>query len=343
MTYTGTDIRTITGDINEDGGSIASFHRAIGESKAAPIVANGGREIEVELLLFFHAVAETLSFTKAAKALSIDQSWLSHKIRQFEASLGLNLFIRNTRHVELTPTGRALLDPVRRLANVVGQARAAADALRSSMSSVLRVGALPFSFPDPQRTRLIDSFMATHDEIRLDITSGPTPALLDHLYAGRIDLAFVSAPFSEAGLDVLLLRENRFCMMLPQSHPLAALPTITAADLRDVRVIMPAQQFSPATFAIYYQPLIEAGAIAVPIPEFQSAPSYARDWELPVICTKFAADRYDTQGFVIRPLDFVPPCRKYLVRLSNHRTPPQNLMWDLALAALGCSDLAQAA
>ena len=72
----------------------------------------------------------------------------------------------------------------------------------------------------------------------------------------------------------------------------------------------------------------------VPIPEFQSAPSYARSWELPVVCTQFAAERYDTQDFVVRPINFIPPCRKYLVRLADHRTPPQNLMWDLALASL---------
>jgi DNA-binding transcriptional LysR family regulator len=335
MTYTGTDTPTIANDVDDEDDALSPFQWLGGESGAVPIVANGGREIDVELLLFFHAVAETLSFTKAAKALAIDQSWLSHKIRQFEASLGLNLFIRNTRHVELTPTGRALLDPVRRLANIVGQARSAADALCASMSGVLRVGSLPFSFPDPQRMRLIDSFMANHEEIRLDITSGPTPLLLDHLRAGRIDLAFVSAPFDEAGLDRLLLRENRFCMMIPRSHALAARTSIETTDLQGVKVILPAQQYSPATFAAYYEPLIEAGAIAVPIPEFQSAPSYARDWDLPVVCTQFAAERYDTQAFVIRPLAFIPPCRKYLVRLSNHRTPSQTLMWDLATDSLG--------
>jgi DNA-binding transcriptional LysR family regulator len=342
MTYTNTENSYPANDYEDADPSPLALQFAALDSKAAPIVANGGREIEVELLLFFHAVAETLSFTKAAKALSIDQSWLSHKIRQFEASLGITLFIRNTRHVELTPMGRALLDPVRRLANVVGQARSAAEALCESMSGVLRVGSLPFSFPDPQRTRLIDSFISSYSEIRLDVTSGPTPVLLDHLRAGRVDLAFVSAPFDEIGLDRLLLRENRFCMLLPEHHELAKLPSISAADLLNVKVVLPAQQYSPATFAIYYQPLIEAGAIAVPIPEFQSASSYARDWDLPVVCTQFAAERYDAPGLIIRPLSFISPCHKYLVRLSNHRTPPQKLMWDRAVASLGGDKVAAA-
>ena len=317
-----------------------SANDAGGLDAAAAMIASlkgGGHaspQIGVEYLLFFHAVSENLSFTKAAKALSIDQSWLSHKIRQFEALLGFNLFIRNTRHVELTAAGRAFLDPVRRLATAVEQARDAADALRAAMSAVLRVGALPFSFPDPQRTRLMDEFIATHDGIQLNVTSGPTPVLLDHLRAGRIDLAFVSAPFDEAGLDRLLLRENRFAMMVPRSHRLAALPVIRTEDIRGVRVVLPARQFSPAAFELYYEPLVAAGAIPVPIPEFQSAPSYARSWDLPVVCTQFAAERYDAQDVVVRLVNFIPPCRKYLVRLSDHRTPPQSLMWDLALASL---------
>jgi DNA-binding transcriptional LysR family regulator len=337
------DDRSPTQEIANDEGrpdAPSRFQGARPLSSPVPILANGSRETDLELLFFFHAVAETLSFTKAAKALSIDQSWLSHKIRQFEASLGLNLFIRNTRHVELTATGRALLDPVRRLANVASQARNAAEALRASMSGVLRVGALPFSFPDPQRMRLIDTFMATHPEIQLGVTSGPTPALVDHLRAGRIDLAFVSAPFDQSGLDRLLMRENRFCMMIPESHDLAALSTITAADLEKVKVIVPAQQYSPAAFDTYYKPLMDAGAITVSIPEFQSAPSYARDWDLPVVCTQFAAERYHSQGFVIRPLAFLLPCRKYLVRLTDHRTPPQNLLWELAIESLSSAQAA---
>lgn len=330
MTYLDTNIGEASLSAIQKAGLMAAV---AGQPSVPPVAAHSAREIDVELLLFFHAVAETLSFTKAAKALSIDQSWLSHKIRQFEASLGLNLFIRNTRHVELTAAGRALLDPVRRLANVVNQARSAADALCESISGILRVGSLPFSFPDPQRTRLMDSFIGQHSEIQLAVTTGPTPALLEHLRGGQIDLAFVSAPFDIAGLDALLLRENRFCLLIPKTHELAKLPTINAEHLRGVPVIMPSQQYSPAAYAAYYEPLIEAGAIGVPVPEFQSVPSYARDWDMPAICTRFAAERYDMPDFLCRPLTFIPPCQKYLVRLNNHRTPPQNLMWDLALAA----------
>lgn len=292
-------------------------------------------QISVEYLLFFRAVANNLSFTKAARELSIDQSWLSHKIRQFEEMLGLSLFIRNTRHVELTAAGRILLEPVHRLSTVVEEARAVTKALCESMSGVLRVGCLPFSFPDPQRTRIMDDFVEIHKDIQLNVVSGPTPFLLEQLRIGVIDLAFVSAPFDEADLDMLLLRQNQFCMLLPKNHPLASKQSISEEDVNNVRVVVPAQHYSPGAYELYYKPMANARALVESIPEFQNAATYALDRNLPVVCTRFAAERYDRAEFVQRPIDFLPPCRKYLVRLANRHTPPQTLMWQLAEATLG--------
>lgn len=291
-------------------------------------------QFSVEYLLFFRAVANNLSFTKAARELSIDQSWLSHKIRQFEEMLGISLFIRNTRHVELTQAGRILLEPVDRLSTVVEEARAVTKALQESMSGVLRVGCLPFSFPDPQRTRIMDEFVSLHDNIRLNVTCGPTPILLDHLRMGTVDIAFVSAPFDDADLDMLLLRENQYCMMLPKDHPLANRQTISREDLDRVRIVVPAQHYNPATYELYYKPMEDAGAAVESIPEFQNAAAYALDKNLPVVCTRYAADRYDHAEFVRRPINFLPPCRKYLVRLANRHTPSQELMWKLAESVL---------
>lgn len=286
--------------------------------------------VDVELLLLFAAVAETLSFTRAALRLEIDQSWLSHKIRQLETSLGMKLFVRNTRNVELTPAGLALLDPARRLAEVAGQARNVANLLCTAMTGALRVGALPFSFPDVQRTSILDRFLADHTDVEVMVVNGPTPVLVDHLRAGRVDLAFVSAPIDERGLDALLLRENRYCIYMPQAHPLAELEVIELKDLANVRIIVPSAHFSAKAFEIYYQPVVNAGIIPVAVPEFQGPVNYATEWRLPVMCTEYAADRRMQPGFVKRRLDFVPACKKYLVRLSTHRTIPQERLWSIA-------------
>lgn len=304
--------------------------RRASKSEAANAALRG--DVEVELILLFSAVAETLSFTKAAQRLGIDQSWLSHKIRQLETSLGLRLFVRNTRNVELTPSGHALLEPARRLTEVAAHARNVAGLLRSSMTGALRVGALPFSFPDTQRTGILDRFISNHPDIEVVVMSGPTPTLIDHVRSGRVDAAFVSAPFDEQGLDKLLLRENSYCIYLPQSHPLAAEATLTRDHLSGVRVIVPSAHFSPMAYEIYYRPVLDAGIIPVAVPEFQGPVNYATEWQLPVVCTEYAADRRMQPGFTKRRLDFVPVCKKYLVRLSSHRTAPQDHLWSIAEA-----------
>lgn len=301
----------------------------------SPPVANGNApHFSVEYLLFFRAVADNLSFTKAARELEIDQSWLSHKIRQFEEMLGITLFIRNTRHVELTPAGRVLLEPVHRLSTVVDEARAVTEALCESMEGVLRVGCLPFSFPDPQRTRLMDEFIENYDNIRLQVTSGPTPMLLEQLRLGKIDLAFVSAPFDEKDLDLLLLRKNEFCFLLPHDHPLASKDRIERQDVEGMKVIIPAKNYHPAAHDLYYKPLSDAGAIVEAIPEFQSAATYVQGRKMPVICTRYAADRYANENFVRRMATFLPPCRKYLVRLTDRQSPSQLLLWEMAEKSL---------
>lgn len=285
---------------------------------------------DVSMLLFFYAVAETLSFTRAAQRLGIDQSWLSHKIRQFESSLGLNLFIRNTRNVELTKAGRALFDPARRLADVAEQARGATRMLQMSMTGTVRIGALPFSFPDRHRTTLLDRFMSQHPEIQVVLANGPTPTLIEHVLAGRVDLAFVSAPFDMTGLDALLLRETSYCLLMPKAHALAQQPTVSPDALQRVRVVVPSEHFSPASYAAYYRPLVEAGIVPVPVPEFQCAITYAIEWGLPVVCTRYAAERNCDETLALRPLDFVPACKKYLIRLADHRTPSQMVLWEMA-------------
>jgi DNA-binding transcriptional LysR family regulator len=240
------------------------------------------------------------------------------------------LFIRNTRNVELTTAGRALLDPARRLEEVAGQARNVAALLRRSMTGALRVGALPFSFPDSQRTAILDRFITEQPDIEVMVMNGPTPALIDHVRAGRVDIAFVSAPFEEKGLEKLLLRENRYCLFMPDNHPLAAIPGLTIEDLKGVRIIVPSAHFSPAAYELYYRPIIAAGIDPVSVPEFQGPVNYATEWRLPVVCTEYSADRRMQPGFVKRRLEFVPICKKYLVRLASHRTTPQERLWGMA-------------
>ena len=139
------------------------------------------RLVSVDLLLFFAAVAEELSFTRAARKLGIDQSWLSHKIRHLESELSCALFARTTRRIELTPAGLVLLAPAQALARATDDARRAAWAVSSGLQGTLRIGALLIVSGTLSGSKLIDRFIEDHPETETDISHGSSMVLLDRL------------------------------------------------------------------------------------------------------------------------------------------------------------------
>jgi DNA-binding transcriptional LysR family regulator len=101
--------------------------------------------IELWQLRYFVAVAEELHFGRAAERLHMSQSPLSRAIRELEGELGLVLFVRTTRRVELTPAGLLLLERARRALDEIDGAVADARRFTRSGDGSLRLGHGPFS------------------------------------------------------------------------------------------------------------------------------------------------------------------------------------------------------
>src|ERR687884_192443 len=97
-------------------------------------------DLDTRLLRAFVAVAEELSFTRAAQRLFLAQQALSAQVRQLEARVGLKLFERTTRRVTLTDAGERLLPHARAVLEALGTATEELDALRRSERTTLRVG-----------------------------------------------------------------------------------------------------------------------------------------------------------------------------------------------------------
>jgi DNA-binding transcriptional LysR family regulator len=148
---------------------------------------------DLRQLRYFVTVAEEKHFGRAAARLSMTQPPLSQAIRALEDTLGVALFARTRRSVELTPVGAALLPEVQRLL-------AGAEGLRPLAQSLARgeEGVLSLAFVSTADYGLLPSllrdFGARHPRVRLQLTEATSDVQLDELAAGRLDAGLVIAP-----------------------------------------------------------------------------------------------------------------------------------------------------
>jgi DNA-binding transcriptional LysR family regulator len=194
-------------------------------------------ELDPRLLRYFVAVAEELHFSRAATRLYVAQQALSRDIRRLEQQLGVRLFTRTTRRVELTPEGERLLVRARELLALQHKAVQELYDLRDDrplLIDLLAEGHTPVRALRAARRRAPDAEL-------IGRFSGGFGAALPQLLAGRLDVAFgrsegLGQPFPTAQLTRRLVRLEPMAILLPQEHPLAIRETVPMAALRGTQV-----------------------------------------------------------------------------------------------------------
>ena len=185
--------------------------------------------MELRHLRYFVAVAETGSLTVAAEQrLFTSQPSLSRQIRDLEDQVGVQLFSRSARGVELTAAGEAFLDHARL---ALAQVDAAAEAARRAALPERKVFALGF-LTGQEMTWLPRAMQVLRDELpNIDVTvsSYYSPDLADALARGKLDLGFLRA---EPGFDLeyRVVSRERLIVLMPSDHRLAGREAIRAQD-----------------------------------------------------------------------------------------------------------------
>jgi DNA-binding transcriptional LysR family regulator len=158
--------------------------------------------MELRHLRYFVAVAEALSFRKAAHSVSVSEPALSQQVADLEEEIGLKLFIRNSRRVELTEVGRVFLHGARRtLASAkeaVAQAKEAATGARGRLSIAI-IGQLALAFLPDALARFRESFPL----VEVTVLNMDTRAQIEALSNGTIMLGINNAGHSLAESDSL--------------------------------------------------------------------------------------------------------------------------------------------
>jgi DNA-binding transcriptional LysR family regulator len=211
--------------------------------------------VELRQLRYFVAVAEELHFGRAAERLHMSQSPLSRAIRELECELGVVLFTRTTRRVELTPAGTALLERARRaIAEVdlaVEEARATAQAPA--------IGFMPLSRGPAAR---IADAVAPSLEVRLE--EGVTPELLRRVASGELVAAAVlETPAAERqGVRIDPLRDEPLLAALPAGHRYAGAAAIPLDAFTAECVLLPREQ-PGAAFNAWLRAVLRAAGFAL--------------------------------------------------------------------------------
>jgi DNA-binding transcriptional LysR family regulator len=187
--------------------------------------------IEFRQLRYFVAVAEELHFGRAAVRLQIAQPGLSHQIKGLERLLGVPLFIRDQRGVELTAAGGALLDYARLLIELADRAVESARLTVRGRRGLLKVGT-PAGGIHPRGNELLRLFQARSPEVQVEIHPGYVPQNVEELARRTLDIAIVLVPFDRPeSMRYLRLGTTELLVALPEGHRLASLQQVPRAEL----------------------------------------------------------------------------------------------------------------
>lgn len=186
--------------------------------------------MELRQLQYFVAVAEELSFGRAAERLMISQPPLSRQIQQLEQELGVELFHRTKRRVELTGAGAAFLPEARQ---VLAQAKTAIQvAQRASRGEV---GRLVVGFEASSTYDVIPSslklFRERFPEVELVVYGMTTEEQFDALLKQRLDVGFMVSPVKNSRLTIETILHEPLVLALPEQHPLTTQSQIQMQDL----------------------------------------------------------------------------------------------------------------
>ncbi|MEV5612761.1 LysR substrate-binding domain-containing protein [Streptomyces sp. NPDC052225] len=201
--------------------------------------------MELRQLRYFLALAEECHFGRAAARLHVAQPALSQQIKQLERDLGITLFHRSTRRVEVTEAGRHLTGYARALVAEEGRARTHMRELATGHAGRVRVGFIGTATYDvlPRVARTVRAGLpGITMELRGELL---TPELVAGLHTGAYDLAVVRGAVADPEIRLTPLRSEPLVAVLPSHHPLAGRESIALEALAgEPFVIHPSQHRS---------------------------------------------------------------------------------------------------
>ncbi|MHB2019171.1 MAG: LysR family transcriptional regulator [Candidatus Xenobia bacterium] len=204
-------------------------------------------ELQLRHLRYFVTVAEELHFGRAAERLHIAQPPLSQQIRQLEDYLGVRLFERTRRKVELTDAGRIFLDEARRTLSQAQQAVQSAQQAGRGQVGRLEIGFAP-SAPFNILPSILKTYRERFSKVTLVLHEMTTTEQVEGLRHGTIDVGFVRLPVEDDSLATEVALREPLVAALPEAHRLAPRSRIQLKQLAAEPFLMFPRQVGPGLY-----------------------------------------------------------------------------------------------
>ncbi|WP_158838626.1 LysR substrate-binding domain-containing protein [Polaribacter sp. L3A8] len=209
-------------------------------------------QIEYRHIRYFLAVAETLHFRKAAEKLYISQPGLTRQIKNMEDDLGVKLFDRHNRKVELTKTGEYLRKELTRNLNELTEILDFAKLVNNGVE-----GNLNFGYVGSAMKKIIPQLLLRlkeeYENVVFNLKEMNNQQQIEQLLSNEIDVGFVRLDRVPAGLGIYEVLKEPFCLVLPIEHPLNSDNFKSLIQLEKVPFIM----FDSSDSSSYYEKVMQ--------------------------------------------------------------------------------------
>lgn len=188
-------------------------------------------------LKYIIAVAETHHFGKAAARCFVSQPTLSGQVKKLEGELGVAIFERSNRSVEITPIGAELLDRARQILEQADAMVQLAQAYQDPLAGKLRVGAIPTLSPY-LAPLILRPLQQLYPQMRLVWSEETTDRLTERLHNHEIDAALLATTVDPQEFEVIELFDEPFWIAHPSNHPFYLKDKISRADLERTELLL---------------------------------------------------------------------------------------------------------
>lgn len=217
--------------------------------------------MELRRLRYFIAVAEELSFSRAAVRLRMAQPPLSNQIKQLEKELGVLLFERTSRGVRVTQAGELLLEEARRLFVQMDQTVRIVQQVGYGEVGRLTLGFVPSS-SNEVLPPILRAFTDRFPGIELFLREMRPDLIVQRLRDKQIDAGFLYLPLEDASLNIEGVSREPLVLALPETHPLASEPRVELQAVANEPFILPARyQLMPGLYGQVTEACRQAGFV----------------------------------------------------------------------------------